>query len=850
MRNTAHIANPSSTPKTGFFATLRAFLHTQGIGASLAVATAAVALLALPASSAFASGDANQPTCPFETEASPGFRSFLPDCRAYELVTPPYEGGQAAFTVGIGGSGAVSPDGEHILGVDFAGFAGTGNEEEHVGEFGAIYEFSRTSSGWSTESLEPPASQYARRNFVAASADLSRSLWKLVVQSKPGEEVGVPGAYSLAVREGVGAQARFVDVGPAEPPGGKHSFEGEHELALRGASRDLTHLVLAEGTYLSERSQLWPGDQTREGDESLYEYLGTDNREPTLVGVSNVGPLQGTTYVNEDAKLISECGTELGAGYPGSKYNAVSADGVVVYFTALACEGKPELNELYARVGGEHAVAISEPALPGGAAGECAGSEPCHGATDKEGVFQGASENGERVFFLSEQPLVSGAPAEGVKLYEERLEGARVAEVTDVSNQGAGGVNPNVLGVARVSEDGSHVYFVAKGALTGKNGEGKEPEAGKNNLYVFERDAQSPGGHTAFIATLSSESEAELTKHEEPCAALSGELKEQCEEPFKTEFNEKNGADAADWSIDDERPVQTTPNGRYLIFTSVAHLTPDDTSTAGQVFEYDAQEEKLVRVSVGQCPAPDLACTPSERFDNDGNTTDSANRASILTPSYARAMLPTQASSELSLSEGGAVVFGSPEALTPLAIAGREHLYGSPPENIYEYREGNVYLISPLDETAPLRNSFTRMLGTDESGDDVFFYTADSLVPQDTDSQASWYDARIGGGFPAPPSLSGCEGDACQGPLSVTPALPSAGGSATQASGENLAAVVPKPAVKPKSKPLTRAQKLAKALKACHKLRSRTSRETCEKKAKSKYGTKVRAEKTDRRGNS
>jgi hypothetical protein len=664
----------------------------------------------------------------------------------------------------------------------------------------------------------------------------------------------VPKAYSLAVREGVGAQARFVGVGPAEPPGGKHSSEGEHELEFRGASRDLTHLVLAEGTFLSERSQLWPGDQTREGDESLYEYVGTGNREPTLVGVSNAGPLRGTTSVNEDANLISECGTKLGSGLGGSAYNAVSADGGVVYFTALACEGHPEVNELYARVGGEHSVAISEPALPGGAAGECASSEPCHGAADKEGVFQGASENGERVFFLSEQSLVNGAPAEGVKLYEERLEGARVAEVIDVSNQGAGGVNPNVLGVARVSMDGSHVYFVAKGVLTGKNAEGKEPEAGKNNLYVFERDAQSPGGQMAFIATLSSESEAELVKHEEPCATLSGEPREQCEEPFKAEFSTRNAADAEDWRAADHRPVQATPNGWYLIFTSVAHLTPEDTSTASQVFEYDAQEEKLVRVSMGQCPAPDLACAPSERFDNDGNTTNSENGARILRPEFGerRFMAPTESSSALSLSESGAVVFGSPEALTPLAIAGRENAFAYRPENVYEYREGNVYLISPVDEAAPLRPSTEelRMLGTDESGTDVFFYKADSLVPQDTDSQASWYDARIGGGFPGPVEPQRCEGDACQGPLSVTPFSPSAGGSATQTSGENLASVGPKPAVKPKSKPLTRAQKLAKALKACHKLRSRTSRAACEKKAKSKYGQRVRAEKTDRRGNS
>ena len=113
-------------------------------------------------------------------------------------------------------------------------------------------------------------------------------------------------------------------------------------------------------------------------------------------------------------------------------------------------------------------------------------------------------------------------------------------------------------------------------------------------------------------------------------------------------------------------------------------------------------------------------------------------------------------------------------------------------ENVYEYRAGQVYLISPDDEATPVNFEApyqqTRLFGIDQSGRDVFFITGDALVPQDGDTQASWYDARENGGFPAAAASPGCVGEACQGPGEAAPLLAAPASNALTGLG-NLAAL-------------------------------------------------------------
>ena len=610
--------------------------------------------------SVWAAGDVNRATCP--NEGTSGFRSWLPDCRAFELISAPYKDGYFPFFEEL------SPDGDHAL------FLSLGTFDEAKGNYaleGTLYESSRTSNGWAMKSVSPPASTFAFVLWQDASRDLSQTLWSAHTTSQSAD------AEDLYIRRSDGA---FVRVGPMLPPEFDKSppapFESRygHELKYRGASPDLSHVFFDIENDAESGSIVWSGDKTLDfagSVQSLYEYVGTGNSEPKLVGVLN----KGSFSHNTEAEMITQCGVELGGGGPSSVYNAISSSGRTVFFTARqgGCENfneelgsGPAVDEVYARLNESETVDISEPST--GPAGDCS---ECNTSSRGRALFMGASQDGSKAFFLSGQNgLLPGA--EGRNLYEYDFNGPEHNKLVRVSGEVSA---PQVQGVARISEDGSHVYFVATGVLAGnKNTNGEEATEGGDNLYVFD----SVTGATLFIGILSS-------------------------------------GDGEDWKQFDERPVQATPDGKFMIFPSHAHLTPDDTSaeSVAQLFEYDAETGELVRISTGHkgdyfCPATGKT---EEGYNCNGNTADPTYAPSYGTfPIYEEVLSERKTDLSAMSADGKVVIFESPNPLAPQAV---NSLSSKLCSNTYEYRwtgqegikGGNVSLVSDGQDAAEANSS-------------------------------------------------------------------------------------------------------------------------------------------------
>jgi hypothetical protein len=573
-----------------------------------------------------------------------------------------------------------------------------------------------------------------------------------------------------------------------------------------GASHDLGRVVLAS-TVEHRGYPLCPvAEQQDLGSLVLCEWTGgyeTVNGE--------LQPELNLVNSNSEGELLNPCGATLGAGIlEGSARNAVSYDGSRTFFTApnplkeanntspgcwrpaiepcLKTEKEVDPPQLYMRSGSE-TVKISEP------------EEGVKPVELHPAVYVGASEDGSKVFFVTETELTKDAVGihepcvHDPELYQceivVEISGTQKCKLTRISVGESGSSGAHVFTVPAVATQGSAVYFTAFGALvpgapTLKVLEQEEGEEGPVNLYRYDTSTRM----TTFVATVSTRDYPNNVT-------------------IRLPLGEVGLVSSANW--------YTTPDGRYLLFASTLGLTGYDTA--------------------GNCLLPTISggsnghCEELYRYNSAGGNLVCVSCNPSGAPPTSNALFTRSAPSGLSASppramsdDGAYVFFDTAEALVPQD--------GNGTLDVYEWHDGGIALISSGKDFAP---SF--FLGASPDGANAFFGTHARLVPQDTDASGDLYDARIC--TPAdpcikpPPGGTGqCEGDACQNPapapIDATPVSLTFSGAGNVFSRSGSV-------VKPRS--LTPAQQLAKALRACKRKPAR-KRAACEAQARKRYGTK------------
>ncbi len=472
-----------------------------------------------------------------------GESAALPDCRAYEMVSPAAKTGEVIPPAVSAASCSECIPGS-IIGRQPIQAALDGNSFAFEGQaFSAglapnadEYISKRTSEGWKTTPLSVSKNS-AFKGFEGFGPDLSRSVSYQngpVALSPDAPEKNGKAFTNLYLHEEGQPPVPLVAQAPPHREAGE-TFPGENKFQVQfqggnaGTSSvpTFTHLVFEANDTLTGATADAPAPVDG-GDHYGNHLLAQQNLyEWSNGGLKLINVLPGNTTTEPGAVIGSgELALESTAWEEPRVENAISADGSHIFWS------NNTTGQLYVRIDGTETVEV----------------------LDHTGKFLRGSVDGSHVL-LNDGCLYSLA-----------------SESCEDLTGGQGGF----VGMLGTSSDLSRVYYVDTAALTGAEvgATGQTATAGKNNLYLWTEGAPK------FVATLDKSDN------------YFGGISACC-------------SNSSDWSSLRSRTAQATPDGSLLTFMSRAHLTGYDNTSAAcpegfgvtggcpQVFEYSVDKNEV-----------------------------------------------------------------------------------------------------------------------------------------------------------------------------------------------------------------------------------------------------------------
>jgi hypothetical protein len=458
----------------------------------------------------------------------------LPDCRAYEQVSP------------------IEKNGADILAYETLARAAANGNRAAFSSYSAFgdakglktlepYVSKRSPDGWSASALYPPQEVQGTEFFAlfptpqGYSKQLTRAALKL---TGPAPVSGAqPGTENLYTRDlDSGAYTLLTPVG----------VPSEISMSFAAASADFSHILFESSAKLTPEAPIDSPSTGRGNPINLYENVDGEVR---LVGILPNG---------EPAPEGAKAGAELrdfpvNDGFWGGAIeqfyteNTISADGSIVFWGDLSTD------QLYARIDGTETVHVSA-------------SQRTEPEEPQPAFFRGATPDGSKVFFTSAEKLTDNATARpngpfNGDLYSYQIE---TGELTDLTVAASG--TADVLGFLGTGGDGSFAYFVAGGAplAPGAPTESELVNADgtvRSNLYL------SHDGQITYIATLGA-----------------GSVDTQ-----NWELNSREGISP--------RLSRVSADGRHLLFSSTERLTSYDNAGHVELYRYGGVSHDLQCVS-------------------------------------------------------------------------------------------------------------------------------------------------------------------------------------------------------------------------------------------------------------
>lgn len=520
--------------------------------------------------------------CPNEERRAEQGATRLPDCRAYEMVSPLDKNGSNALVTSRAPLD-VSFDGDRASYATTAGFGDTRGS----GGVG-FYQYLATRKegvGWQSHGITPaPAPdsfQFISGDTIAQefSSDLSKTLW--LGYDLPEAEEGIPKASNYYVEDNETDALETVTKPLTAGPFNLFSVE----LSVRGVSEDLGVVTLETAANLLPEAV--------GGARKLYAW------EHGVLKLAGVLP-DGTLPEGGSQAARKGGGTAI-----LENRGTVSRDGSRIVFVATP-DGTSE-PQLYMRKNGSASVWVSEPELAG------ASAEP------QEVKFQAMTPDGHEVLFTTAERLLAADPGGsgmGLYMYTDGPDPASESNLTFITRIGSEG------SVTGISEDARRIYFFS----------GEAPGFPQRGTYLWDEgnihlvaptyyalpvlgrgeDTQvsADGRQIAFLSNESFDGASLGEEQGRPLQAMylydedTNSL--TCVSCLPTGQPTKSAALTTAETAFVEAGVSTgirtrflSSNGRYVFFSTSDALVPADVNGVEDVYEYDVPTKTVSLLSTG-----------------------------------------------------------------------------------------------------------------------------------------------------------------------------------------------------------------------------------------------------------